>query len=312
MKGLFLLSLMGVGMGLQRWPQLTAWLLPRVTAWVLWVAIPAVTLLYLTRLEMSSATFLPAGAAWLVFAGAVLWLGFWKGQQRFVPLDRATLGCLLLTAGLGNTSFVGFPVVSLLYGEEALQTAVLVDQPGSFLILGTLGLVVAAGAAGERLQPRQVAQRLLGFPPFLAFAAALLAQLLRWQPGPLLSQGLGLLAMTLSPLALLAVGLQLQPRLEKHWLRPLTLGLGYKLFLAPLLVLLVYGGLYQAGALPLSARELQICVLEAAMGPMITGALVAAGAGLQPRLASLMVGIGIPLSLLSLGLWYALLRLFWG
>jgi predicted permease len=39
------------------------------------------------------------------------------------------IGCLILTAGLGNTSF-GFPIIEALYGEEGLKTAILVDQPG--------------------------------------------------------------------------------------------------------------------------------------------------------------------------------------
>jgi predicted permease len=46
----------------------------------------------------------------------------------------------------------------------------------------------------------------------------------------------------------------------------------------------------------------RITILEAAMAPMITGAIVAKENDLDPELCSLMVGIGIPLSLLSVPL----------
>jgi hypothetical protein len=37
---------------------------------------------------------------------------------------------------------LGFPIEAL-YGEEGLKTAILVDQPGSFVVLSTLGILVA-------------------------------------------------------------------------------------------------------------------------------------------------------------------------
>jgi predicted permease len=50
-------------------------------------------------------------------------------------------GCLILTAGLGNTSFG--PIIEALYGQEGMKTAILVDQPGTFVVLSTLGIIVA-------------------------------------------------------------------------------------------------------------------------------------------------------------------------
>jgi malate permease and related proteins len=44
------------------------------------------------------------------------------------------------------------------------------------------------------------------------------------------------------------------------------------------------------------------------MAPMITASIVAISYGLKPRLASMMVGFGIPLSFLTLAIWYLLIR----
>ena len=52
---------------------------------------------------------------------------------------------------------------------------------------------------------------------------------------------------------------------------------------------------------------LQTLLLESAMASQITGGIIAADQGLGPELARLMVGLSIPLSLLSVPLWHVLL-----
>ena len=53
-----------------------------------------------------------------------------------------------------------------------------------------------------------------------------------------------------------------------------------------------------------------ISVMESAMAPMITGAILASSYGLKPKLSSMMVGIGIPLSFITLAFWYFILQFF--
>jgi predicted permease len=50
-------------------------------------------------------------------------------------------------------------------------------------------------------------------------------------------------------------------------------------------------------ALPgISSLTFEVSVLQAAMAPMVTSAILASDHGLDPELAALMVGLGIPLS----------------
>jgi predicted permease len=44
--------------------------------------------------------------------------------------------------------------------------------------------------------------------------------------------------------------------------------------------------------------------MEAAMAPMITASILAASHGLKPRLSSMMIGFGIPISFVTLLFWY--------
>jgi predicted permease len=103
---------------------------------------------------------------------------------------------------------------------------------------------------------------------------------------------------TLAPLALFSVGYQLRlGALRSRW-RPLAAGLGYKLVAGPLLVLLVITSIWG-----LDGPAARIAVFEAAMAPMIGGAIVAVEHKLDAELATLMLGIGIPLSFLTLPIW---------
>jgi hypothetical protein len=85
---------------------------------------------------------------------------------------------------------------------------------------------------------------------------------------------------------------------------PLALGLSFKLLLAPLLL----AGLY-IGVLRATGEVIRITLFEAAMGPQIGGAVVAIQHGLNPPLITLMVGIGITLSFLTLPVWWYALQM---
>src|SRR5581483_2828401 len=77
---------------------------------------------------------LPALVPLLVFA--------WLGRRR--RWSAGTIGALTLTCGLGNTAFMGLPMVEAFRGPQALGTAIIADQLGTFLALSTLGVAIAA------------------------------------------------------------------------------------------------------------------------------------------------------------------------
>jgi predicted permease len=82
-------------------------------------------------------------------------------------------------------------------------------------------------------------------------------------------------------------------QLREH-ARLLWLGLGYKLLVCPALVVAL---LWAADAVP--SMTTRVSVIEAAMPPMIGAAVVAAQSNLSPKLLSMMVGLGISLSMLT-------------
>jgi hypothetical protein len=111
------------------------------------------------------------------------------------------------------------------------------------------------------------------------------------------------LGSAVTPLALLSVGLQLRfDRKSQHW-RFLGLGLLYKLILTPALIYVLYVVILQQ-----HSKIIQVAIMESAMAPMITACILASTHGLKPRLCSMMIGFGIPLSFITLLFWYLIVQ----
>ncbi|MEJ8800565.1 AEC family transporter [Pontibacter sp. H249] len=267
---------------------------------IIYISLPALALYFIPEVKLDRTVLLPVGVAWICFAGSALL--FWSMGKVFGWSKKLT-GCLILTAGLGNTSFIGFPVIEALYGPEGLKTAILIDQPGSFFILSTVGIAVAAAFSKGTASVSAIFRKIATFPPFFTFVLAILLNLFNLHFNADMKDVFQRLGSTVTPLALVSVGMQLRiERRSKHW-KFLALGLTYQLLLAPLLIYTLY-----VGVLGLSGEIIQISIVEAAMAPMITACIVAATYGLKPKLANMMIGFGIPISFITLAFWYWLVQ----
>ncbi len=110
------------------------------------------------------------------------------------------------------------------------------------------------------------------------------------------------LGATLAPIALVSVGYQLQLSLVRGRGLALTVGLLFKLVIAPALILLLF-----VRWLSGDGQVLNVTVFEAAMAPMIGASIVAIDHELNPPPVTLMVGLGIQLSFVTLPVWWRLL-----
>jgi predicted permease len=269
-----------------------------LNGFIIHISLPALAILHVHSLSLNAELALAAGMAWLLFGFAWLLFGL---AGKFLGLESNTVGALILVAGLGNTSFVGLPMIEAYFGKEALGIGIIADQLGSFMVLSTLGIFVAALYSSGTVTPRQMAKKVLMFPPFQALILALLLRPLSFPDW--LATILEKLGGTLTPLALVSVGFQLQFSGIRAIVKPLFVGLTYKLIVGPTLIYLVYVMLLGA-----SGTVIQVTIFEAAMAPMITAGIIAIEHDLKPRLVGMLVGIGIPLSFVTLHFWRMLLK----
>lgn len=258
--------------------------------YVIDIALPALVLTTVPGLVFRADLLWLVLTPWLLLvlsAGVVLLAGRALGWRREV------VGVLLLCVPLGNTAFLGYPITQATLGAEAVPLAVIYDQFGSFLILSSYGLLIAAIYGGSE-RPGVVAmlRRIVLFPPFIALMIALLP--IAW-PEMLMTVA-GAIAATLVPTACLAVGLQLRFRMDRSAIAPFASGTVLKLLIMPLAAWLLLQGV---GAAPELVR---VGVLESAMPSMITAGALASAAGLDPDLAAALVGYGIIIAFLTVPL----------
>jgi malate permease and related proteins len=269
-----------------------------LNSFIIHVSFPALILLSVHDLKISGEVGLMAAMGWIVFT---LSAGFFWLIGRWLDLPRPTVGALILTGGLCNTSYVGLPMIEAYYGHQGLASGIIVDQLGSFLVLSTLGITFAGIYSSGRPGVAEMTKRIFLFPPFIALVIALL--LIPMEYPAWLTLMLKRMGDTLAPLALLAVGFQLRLGHLAGNGRNLAIGLTFKLVLAPLVLFLLYVPLLGA-----HGQAIQITLFEAAMPPMITAAILATEHDLDPPLATLMVAMGLVISFATLSGWWWLMR----
>jgi predicted permease len=188
-----------------------------------------------------------------------------------------------------------------LAGEEHLGLGILIDQLGTYMVLSTLGILIAVTYASGDASPAAIARKIVKFPPFQAVLLALALKPLEYPDG--LEIVLGKLGATLAPLALVSVGYQLRLGELRGRIAALSAGLAFKLVMGPAMIMALFTGGLGAGG-----SAIQVTIFEAAMAPMIGASIIALEHKLDPPLVTLMVGIGIPLSFLTLPLWWYVLQ----
>lgn len=271
-----------------------------LNGFVINVSLPALTLVYVHELRLSAALLYPILMPWIMFA---LGCAFFYGLARWLRLPPATTGALMLTGSLANTSFLGLPMIETFFGAQGLGIGILIDQAGTYLVLSTLGIALAAtyAARESKLTAKAVLRKIATFMPFISLVVAF--ALIPVHYPEWLTDLLKRLGGTLVPLALVSVGYQIRWSAVRGKARLLGIGLAFKLALAPALIALIYGAL-----VGFESEEIRITVFEAAMAPQIGAAIVAMEHELDPPLVTLMVGIGVPLSFVTAPVWAWLLR----
>ncbi len=292
-----ILLMLGLGMALGRTTLLPANASETLNLVVLYVCLPAAVLLYVPSLRMQWSLLGVALTPWILMGATWVLVTLAARAWRFRADEYAVL---LLCVGLCNSSFIGYPMVRALLGEDAVQYAVVYDQFGTFLLLSTVGLYIVARYSGDSApSARQVALRIARFPPVWALLAGL--TVMPEQPPEWIASGLRRLSEAMLPLVMLAVGLSIRLRLPRDEVAPLATGLVLKLLVMPALAVPI------SLAFGMPALMFKANVLESAMPTMISAAALAMAHGLAPRLSAALVGYGIVLSLLTLPAWACLL-----
>lgn len=270
----------------------------RLNAYVIYIALPALVLVEIPRLTFNLELLRPALIAWLVMiasAALVLLLA------RIYRWERGLTGCLLLLLPLGNTGFVGIPLIDALVGSEGIGFAILYDQFGTFLALNTFGIAVAVGYSGGSRSWPQILMRIVRFPPFISLILALAVAALGVSLPAVILSGLEFLAWSLVPVVMVAVGIAWQLKLARQDIYWFAFALAVLLLGKPALAWLL------TSFMNMDSLMRQVVILEAGMPAMISAGVLAMSHQLRPKLAAALVGYSLLLGIPSLLLWRAVI-----
>lgn len=216
----------------------------RALMFVLYAVLPPTTFFIIARAEVDVGVGVGVVLAWVALALAGL--AAWLIASRLLGLRRAAVGSVVVAVLIANTGYLGYPVVAVLEGLEALSVAavydVLVSSPA--LLLGAFSVAAAFGErAGEGVRERAIA--------FFARNPPLYAAILGLMAPDSLAPDLAVdvsrvLIVSVLPLGFFAVGAALAeesehgtfagiPRLDG----PVALAVAARMLLAPLLLVAV-------------------------------------------------------------------------
>ncbi|QKF77734.1 AEC family transporter [Arcobacter defluvii] len=265
---------------------------------LIYISLPAMILLQIPKLDISIEAIIPIIISWTVMTLSAVIILF---LSKIFNFSKEVTGCLMLVAVLGNTSFIGIPIITSYMGESSIPYILVYDQLGNFIALAIYGTFIASFySSNSKVTFRLITFKVLTFPPFIALMVGLL--LIGTEFNQVTIKVLSAFSSTIVPLALVAVGLQLQLKLQKEEIKPFSIALIVKLFIAPIIAIIICKTFdwYNTASI--------VSIMEAAMPTMITAGAIASMAGLAPKLSSAIVGYGTIISLFTTGIFYTLIK----
>lgn len=272
-----------------------------LNAWVLYFGLPAISFNFLPKLSWNNSLIFTMLGPILVLSGSVL---FFYIVEKVTHISKRTSHTLMLIAGLSNTSFVGFPLITAYFGVEALPIGIVSDQM-TFFLLSSVGVIIAMKGSlkkNKKVDYKFILKRVFTFPPLIGCLLALIIPKIIDISS--LDDFFKILGSTVSPIALFSIGLQLNFGIVKSEIPNISYALIYKLILAPAIVVLI------ALSLGLKGEIIQVSMFEMAMPSLVATSIILNQFKLNTKVGNSVIGLSIPIGLLTTFIWYQLLNTF--
>ncbi|WP_341528247.1 AEC family transporter [Nostoc sp. UHCC 0302] len=270
----------------------------RLGQFIFWVGVPISIVSFLRQANLSRQIWVAPAIAYLaILLGAFLaWLWI-KGQAYFkntVP-QQQTQGSFILAAMLGNTGYLGFPIILAMVGKEYFAWALFYDLLGSFPGTYGLGVLLAARFSSDKQNYQQFLKAILINPALWSFGFGLLFREVKIPT--LVEFSLEKFAWSVITLSLVLIGMRLGKLNSWHSLPKAGISLVIKMLIVPLIlssILPLFG---------LTGPTAQVIVLQMAMPPAFGTLVIAETFNLDRNLAVTTLAAGAIVLLITLPLW---------
>lgn len=216
-------------------------------------------------------------------------------------LTREARAAMLLAGCFGNVLFMGYPVLTFLYGPLGGSYAAFADVLASTPLVWTLGVWIATRLGHRGGHGTSLFRTVLRLPPIWGFVLGFVVNFTGIDAGPLI-QAAKFMGQATIPLMLFTLGLSI-PWADLRPSRPVIATVLVKLTVAPLIVL----GLSRLAFGELQAAQ-TAAILEVAMPTMLMAASMADRFQLDVRAAALTVSWSSLGFLATLPVWIVVLK----
>ncbi|MBD2448823.1 AEC family transporter [Nostoc sp. FACHB-152] len=271
---------------------------PRLGQLLFWVGVPVSIVAFLRQADLSAQIWIaPAIAHIAILLGAFLaWLAI-KGQAYLTntTFQHPTQGSFILSAMVGNTGYIGFPVTLAMVGKDYFAWALFYDLLGSLFGAYGLGVALASRFGDGATNSWQITKAILINPALWSFGFGLLfRQVTLPSTVEFYLEKLGWATVALS---LVLIGMRLSQL--NSWRRLPQAGgsLAIKMLLVPL----VLG--YTLPFFGITGSAAKVVVLQMAMPPAFATMVLAETFNLDRELAVTSLALGVILLLLTLPVW---------
>jgi malate permease and related proteins len=279
------------------------WLPRQAPEWLglflFWVGVPISVVGFLRGGHWSEAVWVAPAMAWAAIGlGVGLAQGVVAGAHLLglagLKNDR-TQGSFLLTAMVGNTGYIGFPVALALVGPQYFVWSLFYDMLGSLLGSYGLGVLLAARFGTVRSQRWQPSQAILINPTLWSFGVGMLGREVPLPSG--VDAGLKGLAWGMMALSLILVGMRLGQITSLKGVKIAIAAVTIKMLIVPLIL----GALLWVSGLTGPAHR--AILLQMSMPPAFATLVISEAYELDPQLAVTALVIGCLGLLIVLPLW---------
>ncbi|MBF0536748.1 MAG: AEC family transporter [Nitrospirae bacterium] len=214
--------------------------------------------------------------------------------ERWFKISPAERAVLIIGSAFGNTTFLGLPVISEVFGQGAARYVLYYDLFSTTPLLWLVAAQIASvHGTGKGVRLTQSIRTIALLPPIWGIAGGVALKAANVSLPAFVLKSLTMLGNLVVPLMIFSIGLAITlPKIKHAWaVVPAAI---IKLAVGPVIAFEVAGGIGLKGV------AMNSCIVEAAMPTMVVSLLIAARYNLDVTLCALLIVVTTAISFITL------------
>jgi predicted permease len=263
-----------------------------ITVFNIFLPALCVKTVYLSKIDREL-FLVPAVAGITVLSSLLLSFGVYHFLGKKIGLKASETGVLIISATFGNVTYLGMPVLTSLYGEEAAKYAIFYDLFATTPLLWLVGVPLATRYGDGKIAITDSLKNIISLPPIWAIIIGMILNFFDIPLTNLLMKTLDMFSSLVILLMIFSIGLTITIQKIKNI--PIVIpAIIIKLVIVPFISFII------ASFIGLKEKALSSCIIEGAMPTMVLSLLISAQYKLDTQLSAFIIVVTTILSFFTL------------